>query len=204
MKKLSKADNWILLNEEADPEFGLHPNKRMRILRQKHARYDARMRKMLAEELHKEENEFQMTYKAARHEQAWLSDALSPFFHDSLISDVMHMVRGGKEANVYCCRATPLGSSNSSPQSRIADSGQETEMPGLLAVKIYRPQNRVMKDDSVYREGRMYLGDDGKVLLKHREARAIQKKTRKGKKFTTASWVEYDLIFAQIDAISIF
>jgi hypothetical protein len=115
MREQTKTDYWILLDEETEPETGIRPGKKMRSLRQKHTVYDAQMRKMLAEELHKEENEFSMTYKAARHEHVWLSEALAPFFHDSLISDVLRLVRGGKEANVYCCRAHPALNLTPSP-----------------------------------------------------------------------------------------
>ncbi len=198
MRETRKSDYWVLLNEEADPQIALRPNKKMRALRQKQTQYDAEVRKMLAEELHKEEEGFQMTYKAARHEQAWLAEALSPFFHDSLISDVLHMVRGGKEANVYCCRAHPNlhlvpgpfpGRGGENPSS-LPEKG--VGGLGLLAAKIYRPLNRNMKNDSLYREGRMYLGDDGKALLNSREARAIHQKTRKGKEMKVTSWIEYE------------
>ncbi len=209
MRETSKPDYWILLNEEAEPEAELRPGKKMRSQRQKLTVYDAQMRKMLAEELQKEENEFQMTYKAARHEHAWLSAALNPFFQDNLISDVLHKVRGGKEANVYCCRAHPALNLSPNPfpsrEGEIPSSGNEfsRETPpslqgkgeggiGLLAAKIYRPLNRNMKNDSLYKEGRAFIGDDGKALRDHRSLRAIQRKTRKGMEMTVTSWIEYE------------
>jgi RIO kinase 1 len=55
-----------------------------------------------------------------------------------------------------------------------------------------------MKDDSLYREGRVSLGDDGKALLDHREARAIRKKTRKGREMSVTSWIEYEFQTMQL------
>ncbi len=189
MRESSKTDYWLMLDEEVDPDARLRREKKVRPQRQKQTEVDAQVRAILVEELHKEEDQFNMTYKAARHEQVWLSEALSPFFHDSLISDVLRMVRGGKEANVYCCQAHPALNLTPQPPSL---PGKGAGGLGLLAAKIYRPLNRVMKDDSLYREGRVVLGDDGKGLLKSREMRAIRKKTRKGRELSVASWIEYE------------
>jgi RIO kinase 1 len=49
-----------------------------------------------------------------------------------------------------------------------------------------------MKNDSLYKEGRVYIGDDGKALRGSREARAILKKTRKGMEMSVTSWIEYE------------
>ena len=48
-----------------------------------------------------------MTYKPARFEEAWLNEALGPFIHAALLTDVLRLVKGGKEANVYLCAAHP-------------------------------------------------------------------------------------------------
>src|SRR5262245_49212255 len=66
--------------------------------------------------------------------------ALEPFFRQKWISEVLHTVKSGKEATVYCCRAHP-----------------DTEMD-LFAAKVYRSRDdRSFKNDAVYQEGRMIL-----------------------------------------------
>jgi RIO kinase 1 len=97
------------------------------------------------------------------------------FYDDSLITDVLRMVKGGKEANVYCCQANPaLGLD-------------------LLAAKIYRPRMlRNLKNDALYREGRAILDDDGKTLRDTRSQRAIRKKTRIGSEMSITSWIEHE------------
>ena len=41
------------------------------------------------------------------HERQWLIESLTPFYRDNVITDVTRRVKGGKEANVYCCIAHP-------------------------------------------------------------------------------------------------
>lgn len=121
------------------------------------------------------EREYDFTYQASRHERQWLLTALGAFYDDSLITDVLRIVKGGKEANVYCCQAhAALG------------------MP-LLAAKVYRPRLlRNLKNDALYKEGRAVLGDDGKALRDHRSKRAILKKTRIGSGMSITSWIEHE------------
>lgn len=65
--------------------------------------------------------------------------ALEPFRKEDLIGDVLHVVKSGKEATVYCCQALP-------------STGLE-----LVAAKIYRSrEHRDFKDDSLYQAGRHY------------------------------------------------
>jgi RIO kinase 1 len=84
-----------------------------------------------------------------------------------LITEVLYLVKSGKEATVYCCKAGPkLG----------------TE---LVAAKVYRPaQNRNFKNDTIYQEGR--------VILKERVRRAVGKKTRFGREAHFALWIGYE------------
>ena len=51
------------------------------------------------------------TYSGGRSERAYLIESLGGFVADQVIADVLYKVKGGKEANVYCCRATPLAAS---------------------------------------------------------------------------------------------
>lgn len=94
-------------------------------------------------------------------------DALEPFFKERWISDVLHVVKSGKEATVYCCRAHP-----------------DTEL-GLLAAKVYRARDdRSFKNDAIYQEGR--------VVPDKRLRRAVEHKTRKGREAQFRLWVEHE------------
>jgi len=123
------------------------------------------------------EGGFETTYQPSLFEQGWLLDAIRAFYEQDLISDVLFRVRGGKEANVYCCKARPaLG------------------VP-MLAAKVYRPQMfRNLRNDKLYREGRMVLGVDGKGIRanEQRVMRAIAKKTGYGEQVSHTSWLMYE------------
>ncbi len=115
---------------------------------------------------------------ASSEERAYLEEQLTPFFRQKKIVSVLRRVKGGKEANVYCCVAHP-------------ETGLE-----LIAAKVYRPREfRNLKNDSIYRQGRAVLNTRGEVIdLAHdwRLAKAIQGKSRKGLEVTQASWVAYE------------
>jgi RIO kinase 1 len=123
----------------------------------------------------------QMTYRPARFEEQWLNDALGPFFHAGHVTDVLRLVRGGKEANVYLCAAHPnLGVK-------------------YVASKVYRPrQFRNLRNDSLYRQGRSDLGADGKSLVRDRRAaRAIARRTAVGAEMRFQSWLQHEVATLQ-------
>ncbi|TFG70053.1 MAG: hypothetical protein E4H27_06440, partial [Anaerolineales bacterium] len=94
----------------------------------------------LAEDPQGLEGGFNPTYQPSRYERGWLLDSLRSFYAQTLISDVLAQVRGGKEANVYCCAA------------------HSTTGESLLAAKVYRPrQFRSLSNDAIYRQGRSVL-----------------------------------------------
>jgi RIO kinase 1 len=129
------------------------------------------------------EGGFQTTYKPGRFEEGWLLESIRPFYDQGLITDVLSLVKGGKEASVYCCAADP-------------ETGYE-----IVAAKVYRPRAlRNLRNDVMYREGREYLGDqgmnhnakvDGGAIHqgKKREMRAIEKKTGFGASLQHGSWL---------------
>jgi RIO kinase 1 len=125
--------------------------------------------------------EIQFTYRASHHEREWIVSALGGYFTDHVIYDVLHQVRGGKEANVYCCSTNPtLGTD-------------------LLAAKIYRPRMfRNLKNDALYKVGRSVLDQDGKPVRDQRSQRAIQKKTRIGVEIQITSWIEHEYHALQV------
>ncbi|MEM7627109.1 MAG: RIO1 family regulatory kinase/ATPase [Planctomycetota bacterium] len=116
-----------------------------------------------------------LTYTGGKLERAFLLESLRDFFDDQLITDVLYKVKGGKEANVYCCAAHP-------------DTGV-----GLLAAKVYRPEAfRAMKNDGLYRLGREEVSADGKAIRDKRALRAMHKRTKTGRAMRSASWLQHE------------
>src|SRR5207245_350234 len=71
------------------------------------------------------------------------------FYEARLITGIDHVVKSGKEATVYCCRAHPA-------------TGAE-----FLAAKVYRPrQVRSFQNDAVYQQGRVIQAVDDRDGLK--------------------------------------
>ena len=123
------------------------------------------------------EGEFDMSYRPARHERIWLFESLKAFYQEDLITDVLSLVKGGKEANVYRCRA------------------HESTGTSFLAVKVYRPRMfRNLRNDKLYREGRTLLSDNGRPVKERdkRAFRALNKKTSYGQQLAHTSWLMYE------------
>ncbi len=136
----------------------------------------------LSDELHGDETGFATTYRPSRHEEGWLLDSIRGFYEEALISDVLAMVRGGKEATVYRCAADPSTGA------------------ALLAAKVYRPrQYRNLRNDALYRGGREILTAGGNAVRSddHRTMCAIGKKSAYGKQVTHTSWLTHELVFMQ-------
>jgi RIO kinase 1 len=136
----------------------------------------------VAEALTSAEGQLNITYKPARYEAVWLYDSLRPFYTQELVDDVLALVKGGKEANVYLCHgATPA-------------------YPELLAVKVYRPrQFRNLRNDVTYREGRELVNSLG-ITIKNRnnrEMRAIHNNTSFGAELKHVSWLMHEFITLQ-------
>lgn len=123
------------------------------------------------------QSEFDFSYHASRHERLWIVNSLGSFYEDHWLDDVLRLLQGGKEANVYQCAANP----NSIPGAEY------------LAAKVYRPrQFRNLKNDHLYREGRANLDSDGRVILDDRMNHAMQKRTRYGLELLHSSWIEHE------------
>lgn len=123
------------------------------------------------------EGGFNITYQPAKHERSWLLSSLRPFYDQHLISDVVAIVKGGKEANVYRCEATP-------------ETGAT-----WLAAKVYRPRMfRNLRNDKRYRQGRRVLNAGGNEIKSndHREMRALGKKTSFGEQLAHTSWLMHE------------
>lgn len=124
-----------------------------------------------------EGGELTTTYRLGEYEAEWLLASLRDFYDEELISDVLALVKGGKEASVYRCQAHPL-----------------TKMD-FLAAKVYRPRKfRNLRNDKMYREGRQILTAAGQPVKKtdHRIARAIGKKSDFGVQVEHTSWLMHE------------
>ncbi len=121
------------------------------------------------------ESYFNPSFSASRHEREWIFSYLGSFYDMKLITDVIKRVKGGKEANVYCCTAHP-------------DTGLE-----LIAAKVYRPRMfRNLRNDARYRQSRAILDEEGKQVLDSRQMRSVAKGTRIGKEVLHTSWLEHE------------
>jgi RIO kinase 1 len=120
---------------------------------------------------------FETTYRPSRYEEGWLLSSLYTFYDEGLITDVLALIKGGKEASVYLCEPHPA-----------------TGL-GLLAAKVYRPRMfRNLRNDAMYRQGREVLTADGKPAGKDAGdyARAIRNKTAFGMQAAHTSWLMYE------------
>jgi RIO kinase 1 len=170
----NNTTSWLDQLDEENLEYG--PDRERKAFERQQKKLKPNQAKaLLAEELFQPESGYEFSYPAGRHEKLWLSEALQKFYDDNLISDVLYIVKGGKEANVYCCQAHP---SLAHP---------------LLAAKVYRPALlRQLKNNAMYKEGRAILGDDGKRMRDQRSMRAIKMKSTYGSHLSITSWIEHE------------
>lgn len=135
------------------------------------------------EDLNTLQNEevFSFSYQASRFESGWLEDSLGGFYQEQWITDVLRLIKGGKEASVYQC---------------LAD---KSTGESYLAAKVYRPrQFRNLKNDKLYREGREYLDENGHGIHDKRTLHAIKKKSTFGADMQHTSWLEHEIKTMQI------
>jgi RIO kinase 1 len=124
---------------------------------------------------------FTPSFQPAGHEHTWLLSYLESFYNAQVITDILRKVKGGKEANVYCCEAHP-------------STGLD-----LIAAKVYRPRMfRNLRNDARYRQGRAVTDEEGKAVYSRREALAMQKKTRFGQELRHVSWLETEFQTMQL------
>ena len=124
---------------------------------------------------------FAPTFSSSRYERIWILNYLGPFYDKGEIADVLRKVKGGKEANVYCC------------------SGGPNATLELIAAKVYRPrQFRNLRNDALYRQGREIMGPRGEPVRDRRALHAIQMGTRKGKEMQHVSWLAHEYATLQL------
>jgi len=133
-------------------------------------------------DLSEQENEFNISYSASKHEREWLTASLKGFYQQQWFNDILRLIKGGgKEASVYQCLAN-----NASQNS-------------YLAAKVYRPRKfRQLRNDSLYREGRLHLDDEGHEIHDNRALHAIEKRKKFGMEILHTSWIEHEFQTMQI------
>jgi len=118
---------------------------------------------------------FSFTYQPARFEEGWLLDSLGGFFEQRWISDVLWKVKAGKEASVYLCR-----------------SGEQVKSH-LIAAKVFRPRMlRNLKNDQLYRQGRVDLDENGHPIADPGMLKAQHKRSVYGEQIRHQSWIAYE------------
>lgn len=123
------------------------------------------------------ESGFITTYNMTLYEEEFLLDSVRTFYERDLITDILAVVKGGKEANVYRCQA------------------HESVGDPLVAVKVYRPRKfRNLRRDHVYRQGRMMKNADGKSIKEHdvRMLKAVDQRSSIGQQLSHTSWLMYE------------
>jgi RIO kinase 1 len=172
----SGSDKYDIYSELYDPDWTIN-ERRPRKERKKPKPSPTEILSTLTDETVGLEAGFETTYQPARYEAVWLLNSLRPFYELDLITDVLAVVKGGKEASVYRCKANPA-------------TGHE-----FLAAKVYRPRMfRNLRNDKVYREGRAVLTESGRAVKnnEHRIMRAINKKSAFGMQVAHTSWLMYE------------
>lgn len=120
---------------------------------------------------------FEPTLLAGRRDRDWILSSLGHFYQEDLIVDVLHAVKSGKEASVYCCAAHPA-------------TGVD-----LLAAKVYRPRMfRSLSNDAIYRESRTQRDMDGRIERGSRGGRAAgnARATERGRAAAVRAWIDFE------------
>ena len=127
------------------------------------------------------ENALNFSYGASKHEKEWLINSMSDFYRQQWFDDILRLIKGGgKEASVYQCL------------------GNDTIQTKYLAAKVYRPrQFRQLRNDSLYREGRQHLDDEGHEIRDDRALHAIQQRTKFGQHLLHTSWIAHEFLTMQ-------
>jgi RIO kinase 1 len=119
--------------------------------------------------------EFNPTFLASLRDAPWIVSSLAQFYDQDLITDVLHVVKSGKEATVYCC---------------AADSSTGID---YLAAKVYRPRMfRSLKNDAIYRQSRIQYDRDGRVVRGGGRHHSTGKSSERGRAARVNSWIEYE------------
>jgi RIO kinase 1 len=118
---------------------------------------------------------FNPSFLAHQRDRPWVLSSLASFYEDDLITDVLAMVKSGKEATVYCCAAHP-------------STGLE-----YVAAKVYRPRMfRSLRNDAVYRASRPQVDAKGREGRGAKRWNATAKETERGRAAKINAWIRYE------------
>jgi RIO kinase 1 len=118
---------------------------------------------------------FNPSFLAHQRDRPWVLSSLASFYEDDLITDVLAMVKSGKEATVYCCAAHP-------------STGLE-----YVAAKVYRPRMfRSLRNDAVYRASRPQVDAKGREGRGAKRWNATAKETERGRAAKINAWIHYE------------
>jgi RIO kinase 1 len=123
---------------------------------------------------------FEPTLLAGLRDRDWILSSLGHFYQEDLLDDVLHVVKSGKEATVYCCEAGPAVDLH------------------YVAAKVYRPRMfRSLSNDAIYRESRSRYDQDGKIV---RDGRRRGSGTKSGRirASEVSSWISYEYRVQQL------
>ena len=184
-----RKERYILdIHTEYDPDDAETFDEKMRVARgstalhkpKKKASYEsnADVQRWLKEQTLEDggiKPEFNPTFLASQRDAPWIVSSLAQFYDQDLITDVLHVVKSGKEATVYCCAANP-------------GAGID-----YLAAKVYRPRMfRSLKNDAIYRQSRIQYDRDRRVVRGGGRHHSTGKSSERGRASRINSWIEYE------------
>lgn len=118
---------------------------------------------------------FKPSFLAHQRDRPWVLSSLEAFYEDDLITDVLAVVKSGKEATVYCCAAHPA-------------TGLE-----YAAAKVYRPRMfRSLRNDAVYRTSRPQVDARGREGRGAQRWNATAQDTERGRAARVNAWIRYE------------
>lgn len=118
---------------------------------------------------------FNPTFLAHQRDRPWVLSSLATFYEEDLITDVLSVVKSGKEATVYCCAAHPA-------------TGLE-----YVAAKVYRPRMfRSLSNDAVYRASRPQVDARGREGRGAKRWNATAKESERGRAAKINAWIRYE------------
>ncbi len=184
MARSKNLDEFDLFEEAAEiegsrPHIRNAPGNKGRLRPRLKDKYDIITEPEVAHEIFAQKDDLrflEFTYQPSRVERGWLIDALGGFYDEKWFDDVLQIVKGGKEASVYQCK------------------GNATTDAAFIAAKMYRPRIfRSLRNDSLYRQGRALLDEDGLVVKNAGKLKAVHKGTGFGKDVLHTSWIEHEV-----------
>lgn len=142
---------------------------------------------------------FAASVSVTKAERAWIRERLGPFHDRALLTDVLQRIKAGKEATVYACSAGPgIGRDRNASGDEahpVSEGAAIAAGTRVLAAKLYRARSlRGERNVGQYQQGRAVLDADGHAIGERawRLQKAIQQKSRVGRKAAQSSWLMHE------------